>query len=141
MLNDPFYASVDAWVTKVREREDRVVQLSAQLALQRIKELTPVKTGNLRASWILLRGSQAELLSGGELRVADSQTSVLSLRAGDAWTIANPAPYARRINYGFVGTDSLGRHYDQPGVHMLEKVITELPDIVARASAIVASGG
>lgn len=141
MSTDPFFVAVDAWITKAKERQDRVIQLAAELALQRIKELTPVKTGNLRANWVVIRGSKADALSGPPPRPEESEQAILTLHAGDAFTLVNPTEYAARINYGFVGTDSLGRHYDQPGVHMIEKVVTELPDIFAKAGAIVAAGG
>lgn len=36
---------------------------------------------------------------------------------GSEWgeaTVGTSTPYARRLEYGFYGTDSLGRHYSQP---------------------------
>lgn len=136
---DPFVVAVDAWIAKAKDRQDRVIQLAAQMALQRIKELTPVDTGNLRANWTIVRGSKAEALAGAEPRPSESEQAILTLRAGDAFTLINPVIYAARINYGFVGTDALGRYYDQPGVHMLEKVVTELPEIFRKAAAIIAA--
>lgn len=37
-----------------------------------------------------------------------------TLRAGAICTIGTDLPYGRRLEYGFVGTDSLGRTYNQP---------------------------
>lgn len=40
------------------------------------------------------------------------------------------AIYARRVNYGFVGADSLGRSYNQAGAHFLQSAIDAWPTIV-----------
>ncbi len=49
---------------------------------------------------------------------ADSYIVTLSqLEIGDIARFAWTAPYARRIELGFSGTDSLGRTYEQPGNH------------------------
>lgn len=37
-----------------------------------------------------------------------------TLRAGAICTIGTDLPYGRRLEFGFVGTDSLGRTYNQP---------------------------
>lgn len=46
------------------------------------------------------------------------------------------AAYARRQNYGFVGTDSLGRNYNQGGFFFLEKHAAQWNDYVKRAAAM-----
>lgn len=104
-----FEVSIDQWVQKARDRSNQAAAAIAHAAAERLKELTPVVTGTLRAGW------QVEQIGP------------------DKWAIVNNVVYARRINYGFVGQDSLGRNYDQRGVHMVEQVIQELPDIAKRA--------
>lgn len=37
-----------------------------------------------------------------------------SLRYGAICTLGTDLPYGRRLEFGFVGTDSLGRNYNQP---------------------------
>lgn len=37
-----------------------------------------------------------------------------TLRAGAVCTIGTDLPYGRRLEFGFTGTDSLGRSYNQP---------------------------
>lgn len=140
-VTDPFVVAIDDWVAKVRDRQDRIIQLAAQMALERIKQLTPVKTGYLRANWTVVRGSAAEALMGAAPRPEESQATILRLHAGDEFTLLNATVYAARINYGFVGTNSLGRHYEQSGAHMVEKVVTELPDIFEKAAARIAAEG
>ncbi len=135
-MDDPLLVAVDAWIEKARDRQDRVLRAIAEDCLARVKELTPVKTGYLRANWVLMKGGSAEAIAGA--RAEDSVAVVLTLKAGDAFTIANPVVYARRIEFGFVGTDARGRTYDQPGSHMMQQVITELPQISAAAAARIA---
>ena len=132
---DPLLLAVDRFVQGARGRMDLLVQTIAQDALARVKELTPVRTGNLRAQWTIVTGSNSLELSGG--RSESSAQAVLQLRAGDWFTIMNPAVYAARIEYGFVGTDSLGRHYDQKGAGMMTQTISELPKIALAAIARV----
>jgi hypothetical protein len=43
-----------------------------------------------------------------------------------------------RVEFGFVGTDSLGRHYNQRGVGMLQQTLAEMPSIAVNAAARVA---
>ena len=65
-----------------------------------VKEATPVKTGFLRNSWqVTINGEPV----GG----------VTGLKLGDIFGYVNTAAYGRRIEFGFVGTDSLGRKYNQ----------------------------
>lgn len=40
---------------------------------------------------------------------------IIGAQAKDTITVAYTAAYARRMEYGFKGTDSLGRKYNQPG--------------------------
>jgi len=59
---------------------------------------------------------------------------------GDTITIINPVVYARRVEYGYVGEDSLGRHYNQQGRHMVGQTIAEMPQIAANAIARIKGG-
>ena len=130
MSDDPFTVSVKKWVDKAHAHSDQALQAIAWAALQRVQELTPVRTGTLRAGWQIVR-------PGDEMPIAkreeENLAMVLSLRAGDVFLITNPVVYARRIEFGFVGEDSLGRHYHQEGRHMLQQTIAEMPAIAQRA--------
>ncbi len=88
----------------------------SQNVSEAVSVATPVKTGFLRNSWhVTINGSDA--------------ATVTELKLGDLFGYVNTAVYARRVEYGFVGTDSLGRHYDQPPRAFVR-------DTVARADAI-----
>ena len=54
---------------------------------------------------------------------------------GHVHYIVNNLPYARRIEFGFRGADSLGRVYNQSGRNMVGLTVLEWPDIVAGAVA------
>lgn len=66
----------------------------------------------------------------GALRSSLTHTSVKKFSLGTWYIEVGPTmPYGRRIELGFTGTDSLGRHYDQqpypylgPAVGFLERV-------------------
>lgn len=60
----------------------------------------------------------------------DTTLIINNLDAGDIMHIAWTAAYAQRINSGFVGTDSLGRTYNQAGVHWVESTAEKWSDIV-----------
>lgn len=79
------------------------VSEAGQILEDEAKTLVPVKTGHLRDS------IHQELIESTDVRQVIAVTP--------AYEEPNPygfePAYARRIEYGFVGTDSLGRHYNQ----------------------------
>lgn len=102
-----FETDISRWVERARN-QTLAAEAIVHAAAERLKELTPVVTGTLRAGW------QVEQIGPNQ------------------WAITNNVEYARRINDGFIGTDSLGRQYDQDGQHMVEQVIAEMPTIAQR---------
>jgi hypothetical protein len=60
---------------------------------------------------------------------------IASARVGDKIILLNPVAYARRIEYGFVGQDSLGRRFNQPGRGMAQQTMAEIPSIAERVLA------
>lgn len=134
---EQFAVDVRQWVEKAKGNVDLAYQATAMLALGRVKELTPVKTGFLRASWTVVSGGSGSATSGQEGALA----VIANLKAGDAIALVNPAPYAMRINFGFVGKDSLGRHYNQKGRHMVEQTMAEMPQLAEQAVKWVMGGG
>lgn len=107
---ETFVANISRWVEEQKRNQDLYVRGVALAALVRLQELTPVDTGRLRASWQL-------------------DPPVAEIRAGETVSITTNVVYARRVEFGFVGIDSLGRHYNQRGAHMVEKTMAELPAI------------
>lgn len=121
-----FSEDVSRWAIRMGARADLFVQVLAMEATNRVKQLTPVRTGFLRSNWTVIRRGDAEPVAGA---VADASKAIATIKAGDIVTIINPTRYARRIEYGFVGADSLGRTYHQQGHHMMTQTIAELPSI------------
>lgn len=130
MSGDPFDVVVTRWVDKAKQKALQAFQATCHNAIARVKELTPVKTGYLRANWTAV-GPDGVLPVAGEQQ--DSDSIINNLRLGDRLIIVNPVVYAARVNFGFIGTDSLGRHYHQKGKHMVEQTISEMPAIAAAA--------
>lgn len=119
---------LDATLAKAEE-----VKVKAVIETQnRIKVRTPVDTGRLRANWLLgndVMPTGTVEIGGGADAAPDPGARILYL--------ANNLPYARRIEYGFTGADSLGRSYNQAGRGMVGLTVLEWPDIVKAAVASV----
>lgn len=133
--NKPFDVQVDEWIKGTHQQLDDAYRATALLALARVQQLTPVRTGRLRAAWTI--SLTAEPTREGN---TDLARTLQDLRAGEPYYIVNPTVYAMRIEYGFVGTDSLGRHYNEKGRHMMEQTIQEMPQIARTATQWVMSG-
>lgn len=72
---------------------ENIVSVGAMPIENEAKALAPVKTGTL-------------------MRSIHTEIEVLSASRAQA-KIGPSVPYGARLEYGFVGTDSLGRHYNQ----------------------------
>lgn len=94
------------------------LKAAALPVLNAAKEKAPYKTGNLRRS-----------LHVGEPRVSGGEASI---------TVGTNVPYARRLEYGFVGTDKRGRRYNQPARPYLRPAFDENKDAAqAEAAAVI----
>jgi hypothetical protein len=92
------------------EKMVRTVSHWAHILEARIKSRAPVKTGDYRRSWnTQLRGTTA--------------------------IVGTSKPQARRLEFGFVGTDSLGRHYNQAPRPHVRPSIDEIREPFLRAVA------
>ena len=63
---------------------------------------------------------------------ADVGVKIQGLEIGDTMEFAWTMPYARRIEYGFTGTDSLGRTFDVPGRFFVTRNAEKFPDHVKK---------
>jgi hypothetical protein len=100
---------------------------------------TPVVFGFLRGSWFggindEPTGTGSRDPSGGS-SIARMNVVAATLTLGDIYTAVNTAVYAARVEYGFFGRDSLGRHYSQPGRGWVRAVIARV-DAIAEAAAV-----
>lgn len=128
-----FSKSIKRWsaktksdITKVRRRA--IVKLGEEMA-RTIPQggKVPFLTGSLARS--LLASTNASISSGNNVgivaaTISDNQPVWLGYQAN----------YARRMNYGFIGKDSLGRVYNQKGHYFVEGAIAEWDNIVEDAA-------
>ena len=92
----------------------------------------PVKTGNLARS-VVVDDKPPKVIEG--LATGDYSLGIANIRPGEPIYIGWQARYARRQNYGFVGTDSLGRTYNQSGYGFAEAAAAKWPQIVRAEAA------
>lgn len=103
-----FTVDVSKWVDGQKARIANAPLKIAYAFQSRLMELTPVETGTLRAGWQIIEGDEKH-------------------------RVVNNIVYAQRINFGFIGKDSLGREYHQRGRHMVEQAIGEADQIIEQA--------
>ena len=114
------------------------VQGLAKAAAQTIPNggRVPVKTGNLARSVVVSLTPPVVDAKGVTHTVGQNVSLALaSLKPGEPIWIGWQARYSRRLNYGFVGTDSLGRSYNQSGYGFAEAAAAQWPQIVRAEAA------
>lgn len=92
----------------------------------------PVITGNLARS-VTVDTKPPTVIEG--LATGDYTLGIAAIVPGDTIYIGWQAKYSRRVNYGFVGADSLGRTYNQSGAGFAEAVATKWPSILEAQAA------
>lgn len=139
-----FSASVSDWVRQSERRVNAVFKQSAQDVILEVKAKTPVDTGFLRAGLMVSTSAMpmidrdANNPEGRTVADTDAQIALVIAGAQPGQTIyaGFTAAYARRIEYGFSGQDSLGRTYNQEGAGMVKLAAQNWPTIVARNAAL-----
>ena len=92
----------------------------AQLPVAQGGRMPVGKTGFLRNSYQAgIKGSTS--LTGPTAYIA----ALAGFEVGQTFQAGWKAPYARRIERGFVGPDSLGRVYNQPGRFFMESALMD----------------
>lgn len=130
-------------------------ELLAAAALEAVQDIaeqvivrSPLKTGFLMSSWFAtigtpalegIRGSAAGA-GGAALSTARIAATLLDYQLGQTIWLQNGTAYAARLEFGFVGEDSLGRTYNQAPRAWVRGVIDEAPGIAVAAAARVAAG-
>jgi len=114
-----FANEVDEWVQQTEKRINAVFRLSTQKTIRHMQENVPYRDGFLRASLVVLVNqdppppNKSDKDGMGEYTDAYMQVAIAGAVAGDRITAAYTMEYARRLEFGFTGTDSLGRSYNQ----------------------------
>ena len=133
-----FTESIDAWVAETKERLDAVHGRSVELLGEELAKTkpeggrVPFMTGNLARSLLASKSGMPNVADGP---YAGSNIGLIAatLKADETVYIGYQAIYAARMNYGYVGADSLGRVYNQQGNYFIEGAIVRWPNIVKKA--------
>lgn len=130
-----FSVEVEQWINQALSKSEAIFRGIGAASLARVKELTPVKTGYLRANFSLVISLDLMPTTGAAVDMSSQA------KLGDTLYIVNPVTYARRVEYGFHGKDSLGRTYHQIGRGMVTQTIAEMPQIAARVLSEMLGAG
>lgn len=136
---------VNEWAEMVGDSIDAVHARSVEMLAEEMVRTKgnggrlPFQTGNLARSIAASTSGMPDTANGP---FTDSNVGLVTASLGasqDVW-LGFQANYARRMNYGFVGTDAKGRTYNQEGNHFVEGAVAEWPSIVIRAIEEVRDG-
>jgi hypothetical protein len=142
-----FASMVSAWCREAPERLDAAYARSVELLADEMTKTTgnggrlPFRTGNLMRSMLAstagppMKGAENQKYSGSDVGLVTA-----TLRLGVPIWLGFQANYAHRMNFGFVGPDSLGRVYNQAGYHFVENAVAQWPALVAKAAKEIESG-
>lgn len=141
-----FAATISEWGRAELDRAEAIFQTAAQTVANEVRNPVaeggrmPVKTGNLRRS-LMASTSAMPTVKPEKQTFTDSGIEMVIAGAGLGSTVylGFQAAYAARLNYGFVGEDSLGRVYNQAGYGFVDAVAQRWPQIVTDAEAKVRS--
>ena len=128
------FAQLDQWTRKTQRRIDAVLKDATQSVIA-VAQQTKAKGGRMPVDTGNLRNSLQSSIAGGASGEGKSSHILVAplMEGGDVATFTWTAEYARRVNNGFTGADSLGRNYSQVGAHFVEGAVDQWPAIV-RAS-------
>lgn len=138
-----FAATISEWGMSELDRMLAIFQTSAEMVFNDTTEpggRIVRRTGNLARS-VIASDTAMPSIKPGVTEFPDASGESIGVIHGvtlgaTVW-IGVQAEYGPRYNYGFVGTDSLGRVYNQAGAGFIEAAQQDWPQTVARAEAMV----
>lgn len=137
-----FTAQIGGWAQKSKQRLQAVHRASAQALGNEVvvpREAggnMPVVSGNLRRS-LMASTSAMPLMRDGVFTEGDIKAVIVGAELGQTIYLGFQAGYARRMEYGFTGEDSLGRFYDWPGYGFVRLAAQRWPQIVSEQTQII----
>lgn len=133
-----FGDDVARWSGKAVKRATDIRNAAAQDMVREVTKTVrqggrlPIRTGNLRRSLLASTTAMPAMGGPGELYRGSTPGLVIAqAKLTDTIYLGFQANYARRMNYGFVGADSLGRSYHNQGFHFIEAAALKWPEFVA----------
>lgn len=135
-----FASQVGKWASESKERMTAVRQRSVELLGEEMAKTkpqggrVPFLTGNLARSLLASTAGMPKTATG---LYSGSNVGLVAatLKIDQPVWLGYQATYARRMNYGFVGADKLGRTYNQTGNYFVEGAIASWQEIVNKAVA------
>ena len=133
-----FSQAVDDWASQTEERLDAVYARSVELLGEEMTKSrneggrVPFLTGNLTRSLLVSKAGMPNV-SDGPFGGSNVGLVAATLKAKETVWLGYQANYAARQNYGYVGSDSLGRVYNQQGAHFVDHAVTNWSTIVTKA--------
>lgn len=130
-----FKATLGAWANKVDANLDALARQSVLRMSRNVVQATPVDTGFLRGSWQPAIGAPAAVSSSsadqtGVGAMSKVALTISGIKPGVRFFMTNNARYAMRLEFGFVGQDSLGRTYNQQGRFYVGNEVKRWPLVV-----------
>lgn len=132
-MSGQFELALAKFAERTGDRIDEVVIRSLLSLQSNIVEPWPVDTGFSRANWQMTVDEPASTTVVG----AAPPLSFPVPAAGHVYYLVNPVRYAMRLEFGFTGTDSLGRHYNQPPRGVVARAVLMWDEIVGEAAASI----
>ena len=131
-----FSAQVKGFSRLAKRRQNLIFHRSLDLVTSELLDITKVVTGNLRRSLMASTLSMPQFKPDVEFS-ADSGGAVALVIAtskmGAPFYFGYQAAYAARWNYGFTGSDSLGRSFNQSGSGAVEAAALKWVGFVKQA--------
>lgn len=142
MAAKSFSASVRAFTGKTKSQMRDVFVESVQDVVE-LAQTPKAKGGRMPVDTGNLRNSLASGLNGsfGNTGAESYAVTLTGLELGDVAQFAWTAPYARRMELGFSGTDSLGRTYEQAGNFFVGSAVAKWDQIVTKWAGKISNGG
>jgi hypothetical protein len=138
---EKFRMAMGKWADKAGTQLEGLARQSIQNISRAVVEQTPVDTGFLRGNWQPAIGEAkvadpdtVEHDVAGALAAAAISLTVAEMKLGDVFRMRNGCAYARRLEYGFVGPDSLGRVYNQAGRFYVRDTLLTWPQVVSNTA-------
>lgn len=95
----------------------------------------PIDTGTLRNSLMASTAAMPPVREGDfDDPSASIALAIAGAKVGDTIWLGFQAAYARRRNYGFTGTDALGRYYNEAGKFFVEDKASKWQSYVDEAA-------
>lgn len=126
------FANISGWSEKAKRNAVLIVRQSIQDVTEDAQ--TPkAQGGRMPVDTGFLRNSLTAGLDGAAVAEGDAAyiAAVAGMEIGDTFNARWTAAYARRMEFGFIGQDALGRSYNQPGNFFMGGALMRWQEIVA----------